>query len=221
MIYLWIIYSLILTLGIFGVSLTSANSAADYLVPLLLLPLLPTLYNDLSRYLKKSRAKRAHLKQVFAESLPTVASQTKLSSSTTAEDGEVLDPSISDSNRRLFLRLAGSSGIAIFMLAVFGRKSAQAAFFGSVPGPGTVAVKNIAGETIDPAEKQPTDGYEITQIDDSTTPAYYGFVHKTGAWYITKEDSSGNYRYAKGASDFATNWTGRALLSYDYFDAVF
>lgn len=221
MIYLWIIYCLILSLGFLGVSLATARSLPDFLVPLLLLPLLPTLFHDLRRYLRHRQKSRTRLAQNFQSSLrppsPFVAP-----TNASAESGEVItDPTVSDSNRRLFLRLAGSSGIAIFLLAVFGKKSAQAAFFGSVPGPGTVAVKNIAGATIDPAEKQSTDGYEISEVDDASTPAYYGFVHQTGAWYITKEDSSGGYRYAKGASDFATSWTGRAALSYDYFDNVF
>jgi len=104
---------------------------------------------------------------------------------------------------------------------VFGQKSAQAAFFGSVPGPGTVSVKNIAGDTIDPAEKLPTDGYTITEVDDSGTDSYYGFVDKTGAWYITKEFATGAYRYAKGATGFTTNWGNRTSLTYDYFDNVF
>jgi hypothetical protein len=91
-----------------------------------------------------------------------------------------------------------------------------------MPGPGTIAIKNSDGDTIDPAEKQPTDGYTITEVDDSSpTASYYGFVHKNGAWYITKEDAAGSYRYAKGASLFSTGWTGRTGLSYDYFDNVF
>lgn len=132
-------------------------------------------------------------------------------------------PSNVDKNRRMFLKLIGSAGLSLFFFSIFTKK-AEAAFFGSVPGPGTVAVKNIAGSQIDPAEKQPTDGYRITQLDDASTPAYYGYVDKTGAWFIMKEDSSGNYRYVRGASGFtnaATGWPNRANLTYDYFDAIF
>lgn len=128
-------------------------------------------------------------------------------------------PGTVDANRRMFLRLIGSAGVSVFLLSIFTGK-ADAAFFGSVPGPGTVGVKDSSGTLIDPSEKLPTDGYNITQVDDSI-PAYYGYVEKNGAWYIIKEDSSGAYRYAKGASSFSTNWTGRALLTYDYFNAVF
>ena len=41
---------------------------------------------------------------------------------------------------------------------------------------------------------------------------YYGFVDKTGAWFIMKEESSGAYRYTKGDSNFSTNWTTRNSL---------
>ena len=82
-------------------------------------------------------------------------------------------------------------------------------------------VKDSSGNLIDPAEKSPTDGYEVSEIDDSTTDTYYGFVHKDGSWYITKEASGGAFRYVRGSSDFSTAWTARATQSYDYYDNVF
>lgn len=126
-----------------------------------------------------------------------------------------------DSNRRMFLKLIGTAGLGVFLMSVFTKK-AQAAFFGSAPGPGTVAIKNIAGEKIDPAEKQPTDGYKIAQLDDST-PAYYGFTNKEGAWFIMREEATGAYRYTKGSEDFSTNWGKRNTdeLTYDYFNEIF
>jgi hypothetical protein len=124
-----------------------------------------------------------------------------------------------DPERRKFLKLIGAAGGAIFLTAIFTKK-AEASFFGSMPGPGTVAIKNTQGVAIDPAEKKPTDGYSISEIDDSGTDAYYGFVNKDGAWFILK-DSNGIYRYAKGSSSFSTNWTDRASLTYDYFNVVF
>lgn len=124
-----------------------------------------------------------------------------------------------DFDRRMFLKLIGSAGLSVFVFSLF-TKRAEAAFFGSVPGPGTVSVKDTTGTKIDPAVKQPTDGYRITEIDDSTT-AYYGFVDKTGAWFIQREESSGAYRYSKGTTSFSTNWTNRASLTYDYFDTIF
>lgn len=130
------------------------------------------------------------------------------------------DSPIADNDKRLFLKLIGSAGFSLLFMAMFTKK-AQAAFFGSVPGPGTVAIKNSAGVQIDPAEAHPTDGYEITEIDDTSSPAYYGFLKKNGYWYIMKEDSTGAYRYSKGTTAFTTNWTNRASLTYDYFNSIF
>ncbi len=125
-----------------------------------------------------------------------------------------------DPERRKFLKLIGAAGGSLFLMTVFTRK-AEASFFGSMPGPGSISVKNSTGVLIDPSEKKPTDGYNITEIDDSGIDVYYGFVNKDGAWFIQKELSTGAYRYSKGASDFATNWTGRTGLTYDYFNVIF
>lgn len=124
-----------------------------------------------------------------------------------------------DIERRRFLKLISTAGVTLFLFSIFTRR-AQAAFFGSVPGPGTVSLKDSSGTVIDPAISTPTDGYKISDID-SSTPAYYGFTEKSGKWFIMREGSSGDYRYAKGSSAFSTNWTSRASLTYDYFDNVF
>lgn len=135
----------------------------------------------------------------------------------------VQTPQALDGDRRRFLKLIGSAGLALFLFAIFTKK-AHGAFFGSVPGPGTVALKDSSGALVDPAVKQPTDGYKINQLDDSD-PAYYGFVNKDGDWFIMKESSSGDYRYYKkkvGDGNFSTEWPNRGTLSpYDYFDAIF
>ena len=131
-----------------------------------------------------------------------------------------------DTDRRTFLKLIGSAGLSIFMLALFTKK-AEAAFFGSVPGPGTVAIKDTTGAQINPAIKHPTDGYKITQLDETTDlpNTYYGFVNKDGAWFIMLDDGSGNYRYRRGDSDFTndlTGWPDRTdLEEYGYFYAIF
>jgi len=215
MLKIWILYNLTITALIFGTSLSSASSLTNYLLPLLLLPLLYYLGKEI---LAKPRRHKLVNPTIFASNVADLSAQTSVQ----AEEGTPLDPTISDDNRRLFLKLVGSTSLSILFMAVLGKGSAKAAFFGSMPGPGTIAIKNSDGDTIDPAEKQPTDGYTITEVDDSSpTASYYGFVHKTGAWYITKEDAAGSYRYAKGASLFSTGWTGRTGLSYDYFDNVF
>jgi len=159
---------------------------------------------------------------------PSVKKKTKKSNAEKIEKAEVVkldegDRGDYDKERRAFLKLIGSAGISVFIFSIFGVKKANAAFFGSTPGPGTVALKNIAGDKIDPAEKLPTDGYGIAEIDDSV-PAYYGFTDKDGAWFIMKEDEDGAYRYIRGASDFinvTTGWPNRASLSYNYFESVF
>ena len=136
-----------------------------------------------------------------------------------ALEGKVLGNGF-DLNRRMFLKLIGSAGITLFLFSIFTKK-AEGAFFGSVPGTGTISIKDTTGAKIDPAIKQPTDGYTLAQVDDGVSNTYYGYLNKDGAWYILREDSSSNYRYTKGGSSFATNWTNRASLTYDYFDAIF
>lgn len=128
-----------------------------------------------------------------------------------------------DPERRKFLKLIGAAGGSLFLMTVFTRK-AEASFFGSMPGPGTLSIKNSSGTTIDPSEKHPTDGYNITEIDDSGVDTYYGYVNKDGAWFIRKELPTGAYRYIKGSLDFTnatTGWPNRTNLAYDYFNLVF
>jgi hypothetical protein len=127
-----------------------------------------------------------------------------------------------DIDRRAFLKLVGSAGVTVFLFSIF-TKRAHGAFFGSVPGPGIVGVKDSSGNQIDPAEEHPTDGYRLSDLDDST-PAYYGFTKNDGAWFIIQESSAGEFRYSSGASDYTnatTGWPNRTLLSYGYYDDVF
>jgi hypothetical protein len=64
--------------------------------------------------------------------------------------------------------------------------------------------------------------YFPSDIDDSTAVEYYGTVSTTGAWLITKNDTtSGTVRYAGGNSGYPTNWTGRAGLTYKYLYELF
>jgi len=125
-----------------------------------------------------------------------------------------------DIDRRTFLKLIGSAGVSLFLFSLF-TKRAEAAFFGSVPGPGTVSIKDAAGNKINPAERHPTDGYKISEVDDSI-PAYYGFLNKDGAWYIMKETDTGSYLYVRGDTDFSGNWaTHGTREDYVTFDVAF
>lgn len=63
--------------------------------------------------------------------------------------------------------------------------------------------------------------YFLTDIDDTTSTEYYGYVDKNGAWYI-KQVTSTAVRFAKGSSDYTTSWGNRAVsVSYDYFNLTF
>ena len=182
----------------------------EYIFIIIIFPL--PLYFMLTVFYKES---------VVVESVEPVESVESVESVKSVESVESVNQEpIVDPLKRKFLKIIGGSGLGILMLAIFKPKSAEAAFFGSVPGPGTVAIKDSNDNKIDPAIKSPTDAYGVTQIDDST-PAYYGFVNKEGAWYITKEDTDGSYRYNKGTGNFSGNWSTRASLTYDYFDAIF
>jgi len=127
---------------------------------------------------------------------------------------------INDPLRRQFIKMLGVGGAGLFIAALLNPQKAEAAFFGSVPGPGTVALKDSTGKKIDPAIRKPTDGYSIAQVDDAT-PSYYGYQDKDGNWYIIKEDSDGSFRYCRGYSNFSSFWSSRSSLTYDYFENVF
>lgn len=115
---------------------------------------------------------------------------------------------IIDIDRRAFLKVIGAAGLGLFLYSIF-IKRAEVPFFGA------------ASPKIEPAERQPTDGYRITEIDDSII-AYYGFTHKDGAWFIMREDTeTGSFRYAKGDFNFTSGWANREGLKYDYFSNVF
>jgi hypothetical protein len=152
----------------------------------------------------------------------------KLNKEEKISEGKVTKLKGFDMDRRAFLKIIGSAGLTVFFFSIFAKR-AEAAFFGSVPGPGTVALKDSAGAIIDPAIKHPTDGYKINQMDDTSDPpyAYYGFANKDGAWFIMRETTSGvdegQYRYRKGSSGFPAGWGGRTANpeTYDYFDEIF
>jgi hypothetical protein len=131
------------------------------------------------------------------------------------------DVSITDIDKRVFLKLIGATGLSFFVFSLFNRRS-ESLFFGkSLAGPGITALEDSTGSKIDPAERQPTDSYLISEIDDNYI-AFYGFTNKDGAWFIMKEDpDDGSFRYIKGESSFTNNWADRNDLAYDYYHNVF
>lgn len=130
-----------------------------------------------------------------------------------------------DDQKRKFLKVLTSTGLATLLLYVLNAKKAQAAFFGSVPGSGTISIKDSGGNKIDPAVNSPTDGYNISNVDDSDFPNYYGYINKDSDWYIQKVDSEGSFLFANysnnNISDYNTAWSGRATLTYNSFDVAF
>ncbi len=202
-------YGLFICLLLTIAGIVSAKNFNDLLSSFIYIPLI---FFFATQLLQKKIATQKQSARVSKQPATKVITPTQI----------ISDPNspIADNDKRLFLKLVGSAGFSLLFMAMFTKK-AQAAFFGSVPGPGTVAIKNSAGVQIDPAEAHPTDGYEITEIDDTSSPAYYGFLKKNGYWYIMKEDSAGAYRYSKGTTSFTTNWTNRAGLTYDYFNSIF
>jgi len=78
-----------------------------------------------------------------------------------AEEEAVKDPQL-----RQFLRVVGVTGVGLFLLSLLNPKKVGAAFFGSVPGPGTVALKDTSDTKINPATSD-------KQQPPSTTPTVY------------------------------------------------
>lgn len=127
---------------------------------------------------------------------------------------------ITDLDKRVFLKLIGSVGLTLFLFSIFNKK-AEGLFFKSLPASGRLSLEDIAGNKIDPAQNQPTDGYSISEVDDNVI-AFYGFINKDNAWFIMREDiDTGSFRYTKGDSNFPGNWSNRENLKYDYFSNVF
>lgn len=151
--------------------------------------------------------------------LPSIKPTKKVKIETAnAEKGE--GAVVADIEKRAFLKLIGATGISFFLLSLFNRRT-DGLFFGKSAGPGISALEDGTGNKINPAERQPTDSFQISEIDDSFV-AFYGFTNKDGAWFIMKEDpDNGSFRYIKGESDFSGNWTSREDLNYDYYHNVF
>lgn len=227
---LLILYCLIITAIFFVAGLLVSEQPNQYLYSLMFAPLVIFFARQLAMpYVQAGDQPTARLRipkrKPQSNKNPKRSQKSSQSLVISADEGviepEILsDEAIADINKRLFLKLIGSAGLGLFVFSLFSKQS-HAAFFGSMPGPGIIKLKDSNDNVIDPAQKEPTDGYEIQDVDDSTTPSYYGFVDKDGRWYITKEDTDGSFRYVRGAANYSTSWTTRDLLSYDYFNNVF
>lgn len=64
-------------------------------------------------------------------------------------------------------------------------------------------------------------GYTAANKEESMNgTSYYGFVNSTGNWYIQRITAT-DIDFAKGLTDYATSWAGRAGLTYVRYDIVF
>src|SRR3989338_1159911 len=179
---LLLVYCLAVIIVIGFGSVKSVSSINQLIFPLLLTPLVYHLGLELVR--------RPRTRPVNPSKFLTAVQSSGNGKTPPPLDGKVVagPAGISDRDKRLFLKLVGSTGLSLFFMSLVS-KEARATFFGSMPGPGTIALKDSTGTLIDPALKQPTDGYNISQLDDTSDPdyAYYGFVNKEGNWYIQRE----------------------------------
>lgn len=142
------------------------------------------------------------------------------SARTQKADSFVVRPNVNlDVDRRDFIKLIGTAGVLAFIFSLFSKRGIP--FLSGAPVLSTAALTDISGNKINPAQQSVTADYSIAEIDDSTTTAYFGFINEKGGWYIMRQDADGSFRYAKGDSDFNSNWTRREKLTYDYFNNVF
>lgn len=155
--------------------------------------------------------------------LPTAAAGSFLPAETRPgpdQTTSVTSLEILNADKREFLKIIVSAGFSFFLLSIFARR-AEALLFGRALDAGVVTLQDPGGNQISPAERQPTDGYHISEIDDGDY-LYCGYTNNDGGWYIVKQNpGNGSFRYVKGQTNFPSNWLNRNQLNYDYFHLVF
>lgn len=205
---------IIATLVVFGMFI-SATTYIQLAVAIVTYPLL--VYIAFVVFPRKHFSHHALPSSTIALESPLVAQKT--------ESGRTESVGIADIDKRVFLKLIGGAGISLFLFSLISKKT-EGLFFRGVqpiapPVSGKLALEDLSGNKVNPAQSQPTDGYGIAEIDDSLI-SFYGFTNKDGAWYVMREDpDNGSFRYARGNSNFPDNWTNREKLNYDYFSNVF
>lgn len=127
---------------------------------------------------------------------------------------------VDDIDKRTFLKLMGATGISFFLLSIFGRRVESLMFGGQNLTQTPAFTGNSEVDKPNPTAS-PTDGYNISEIDDNII-SYYGFIKGDDSWFIMRGDTNtGSFRYIKGKSDLPANWQNRENLKYDYFSKVF
>ncbi len=91
----------------------------------------------------------------------------------------------------------------------------------------TTILHSVGGKPITSDNPLPTKDtadplIEYMLAGEDSDNVIFGYLKTNGAWYIQRLDETLlEYLYVKGNSDFATNWAGRAGLTYQRFNVVF
>lgn len=198
-------FSFVIALAVVVATFITAKNYTQLGIAIILYPLL--IFAAYKAFEKKILS--PPLKKPPAQVRPMVSRAEKI------EDVKKESLGVSDTNKRLFLQLIGATSLSFFLISIFGRRI-ETLFFGQNLG----TLPPLPAKTT-PAPAPPTDGYSISEIDDSIV-GYFGFVNKDGGWFIMKRDTEkGSFRYAKGLSNFPGNWENRQNLKYNYFHNVF
>lgn len=134
-------------------------------------------------------------------------------------DKELPEVEVTDINKRAFVKLIWTTGIAFFLFSILGRRIGD--LFSGLSTQTGIKPTESDNQLIQ-TEAALIEGYKISEIDEEATASYYGFVNKDGAWLIMKENrNESSFRYVKDNSDFPVNWKNRKNLKYDYFYKLF
>lgn len=135
---------------------------------------------------------------------------------------------VADEDRRMFIKLLGSTGLFLFIYSILNRNSDRSilnklkdsrglGLFGDMSGGQNSQMPQIPSQP----QTKTTDDYKIAEIDDNVI-AYFGYIDQDGGWYIMRADSeTGSIRYIKGDANFARSWENRENLDYKYYHEVF
>lgn len=196
---------------------TFVSSQSYYQLAIAVVIYLVLVYYAYRLFIHKKKIKVSAQVSNIPKSSPGTSVTTNVGGVTAKKDKE--DLTVVDIDKRAFLKLIGATGISFFLLSLLNRKIGTPILSGG--GSGSTTLQNSNGQNIDPAQRQPTDSYLISEIDDGEV-TYYGFTNPQGGWFIMREDTdNGTFRYVKGDANFQINWQNRQNLTYDYYYNVF
>lgn len=128
----------------------------------------------------------------------------------TVQDSSLEQVEVADVDKRTFLKFLGAAGLSFFVFSILGRRVDSLLFGG----------RSQNGQTIQ--EANPMEGFKISEVADDGIISFYGFVNQESGWLIMRQDNDiSSFRYAKGDSNFTSNWANRENLKYDYYSKLF